>query len=235
MPRLARLASLWVALGSACANMSTFQTGRTLGRDEVRYGVGSEISFIDEFEVITGTDEDETSEVETAFPIPAVQGWARYGIAENIDAGLKLFTVGLAAEMKAQFLGDRESPFAAATGLVFSYYGMDVPREEEDSTGPVTLGGYVGLLDVTAALYLSYSLSDDWLTIYGSPKYISRTVVLGAEVAGAAEDAALGLDLWGAALGLTFGRALAFYVEAGLYRPIGFDGLMANVGVGVEF
>src|SRR5688572_23279699 len=105
---------LGIFLVAGCANMSAFQTGRTQGKGELRYGVGAEINFVDEFEVITGSDEDETSEIDTAFPIPGVVGWARYGVADNLDFGLRLHTVGLGGEMKAQFAGEVGSPFAAA-------------------------------------------------------------------------------------------------------------------------
>jgi hypothetical protein len=227
------LSVLPLLLLGACANMSTFQTGRTLGEGELRYGAGIEASFVEEFEVLSGADADPMSELDTGFPIPAVMGWVRYGVAENIDMGLRLFTLGIAGEMKAQFMGDRETPFAASAGLTLSYFGLDVPPEEEASTGDVTFGGTLGLLDVAASLHLSYALPDDWLTLYGAPRYISRTVLLGGEVE-EGPDRALGLDLWGAAFGLSFGRSIAVFVEAGLYAPIGFDGLMADLAVGVE-
>ena len=226
-------ASLVTLLLASCANVSSFQTGRTLGKGELAYGLGAEIGIVEEFEAVTGADEDSARELDTGVPIPALAAWVRYGLADNIDAGLRLFTVGLAGELKAQFAGDAVSPFSAAAGLSVSYFGFDVPDEEEDSQPPITFGSQLAILDVTSALYLSYSLPDGWLTMYAAPKYISRSIVLGAEIEGT-EDRALGLDLVGTGLGLNFGEDLSVYVEAGLFAPIGFDGLVLSLGVGVE-
>lgn len=231
----AAIITVLLLAATGCGSVSTFQTGRTAGKGNLRTGLGTSILFIDNFSVLTGVDEQEETEVASGVPVPSLEVWARYGLARNVDVGLRLYTLGISGEFKAQFAGSQTSPFAASLGAVVNYFGYSTPEEAEQEEDEVTFGGRIGILDVITVLYLSYSVHDEWFNFYLAPKYISRSVILGASINGKGAEGAIGLDLVGSSLGIAVGRDFSFYLEGGLFTPIGFRGVMSNFGIGFDF
>lgn len=234
-PATAAIITIVLLAAGGCGSVSTFQTGRTAGKGNLRTGLGTSILFIDRFSVLTGVDEEEETEVASGLPVPSLEVWARYGLTRNVDLGLRVYTLGISGEFKAQFAGSQTSPFAASLGAVVNYFGFSTPDDAQQEEDEITFGGRLGILDVITVLYLSYSVNDEWFNFYLAPKYISRSVILGASIDGKESQGAIGLDLVGSSLGIAIGRDFSFYLEGGLFTPIGFRGVMSNFGIGFDF
>ncbi|MFH0899629.1 MAG: hypothetical protein V2A73_03245 [Pseudomonadota bacterium] len=213
--------------------MSTFQTGRTAGKNALRLGAGINVGAATEASVLLPYD-DAGDDNKTIIPMPTLELWARYGLRDNLDLGLRLYSVGVSGEVKIQVAGDQKSPFAAAMGVTVNYFGYSRPEPEED-TEEVDWSGRVQLLDFTTSVYLSYTLLNGWFNFYLAPKYVSRNVTLGATVEDTGGQIGINNDLAGTGLGIAIGRDFSLYVEGGAYVPIGFDGTFYDVGIGFDF
>lgn len=97
-----------IMLLSSCFQISSLQTGRTLPKGDTNLGAAIDVVVVAD------------SEGGGVIPIPNLEIFARRGIAQNFDAGLKLSTAGsLSFNGKYQFYGDQTSKFASAVGAVF--------------------------------------------------------------------------------------------------------------------
>jgi hypothetical protein len=96
-----------------CAQLSSFQTGRTSGKGNGEAGIAASASGI--------TDAFDTDANATFF---VGEAYGRYGVSENFDIGLKLST-GLTGvfDFKYQIVGDRISPFAMSIGPGVGFQG----------------------------------------------------------------------------------------------------------------
>jgi hypothetical protein len=133
-----------------CAQLSSFQTGRTLGQGNGEAGAALSASGIsDAFDV----DANATFFVAEAF--------GRYGISENFDIGLKLST-GLTGvvDFKYQFIGDKTAPFAMSVGPGFGFQGAIAETS---------------LIQLHLPLHMSYHPNEK-SAVYASPRYISQIV-----------------------------------------------------------
>lgn len=135
---------------SSCAQLSSFQTGRTSGKGNGEAGMAMSASGITQ---AFDTDGSATFVILEAF--------GRYGLAENFDIGLKIST-GLTGviDFKYQIAGDKTSPFAMSVGPGIGFQGA--------------IAG-TSLLQLHLPLHMSYHPSER-LAIYASPRYISQVI-----------------------------------------------------------
>lgn len=98
-----------LAILTSCGQLSSFQTGKTLGKGETTLGAS-----------VLGygvTDPDANGGDIGAGVFPYAEFYGNYGVGEAVDLGLKVSTGGnLQLSGKYQFVGDAESAFAAAIG-----------------------------------------------------------------------------------------------------------------------
>lgn len=236
-PRFTRILLFFTCfVTGACLNISSFQTGRTVGKNQLRLGGGVSTAVIRDFSVLTTVLEEEQAEDLSFIPLPSAEISARYGLTDQIDIGVRIYTVGVGADLKTQFIGDQNSPLAVSLSASANYFGISIPEGEQGAEGDdVSFDAGVGLLDMATALHASYSPGRGFFTFYASPKFVSRTLTLGFEVANKKASAGLGLDLVGSNFGVALGRNFTVYLEAGAYTPIGFQGLVSEFGLGFDF
>lgn len=138
---------------TSCAQLSSFQTGRTSGKGNGEAGTALSASGI-----------TQAFDAEASATFFIVEAFGRYGIAENFDIGLKLST-GLTGviDFKYQIAGDKTSPFAMSVGPGIGFQG--------DIAG-------TSLLQLHLPLHMSYHPSER-MAIYASPRYISQVITGG--------------------------------------------------------
>lgn len=141
-----------VALFSNCAQLSSFTTAKSVGKNNAEIGFAASGAGFTDF--INNVD-DETA------VLPVFEFWGRYGVGEKMDLGLKLST-GLSGvfDAKYQFLGDRQSTFAMALGGGLGFQGG-------------TLDAF--LLQGHVPLYISVHPTEKF-AIYTNPRFISQFI-----------------------------------------------------------
>lgn len=135
---------------SNCAQLSSFQTGRTLGQGNGEMGLALSASGITEAFDLDGSA--------TFF---VAEAFGRYGVSDNFDIGLKLST-GLTGvvDFKYQFVGDKTTPFAMSVGPGFGFQGAIAETS---------------LIQLHLPLHMSYHPNEK-SAVYASPRYISQIV-----------------------------------------------------------
>lgn len=139
-----------ITLISSCAQLSSFQTGRTSGKGNGEAGISISASgILDAFD----TDTRATFFIGEAY--------GRYGVGENFDIGLKLST-GLTGvfDFKYQIVGDKISPFAMSIGPGIGFQGA--------------IAG-TSLVQLHLPIHMSYH-PNTRSAIYASPRYISQII-----------------------------------------------------------
>ncbi|MCB0667122.1 MAG: hypothetical protein KDC80_14935 [Saprospiraceae bacterium] len=133
-----------------CAQLSSFQTGRTSGKGNGEAGLAISASGI--------TDAFETDTRATFF---VGEAYGRYGVGENFDIGLKLST-GLTGvfDFKYQFIGDKISPFAMSIGPGIGFQGAIAET---------------ALVQLHLPVHMSYHPNEK-LAVYASPRYIAQVI-----------------------------------------------------------
>lgn len=192
-----------LTLLTSCASISGFQTGRTVGAES------GEIMFS-----INGTN------VNNDFSIfaPNIEIGSRYGISEKVDFGIRANTnLNIFADVKYQFLGDQESPFAMSAGFGLGMFGF------------VSTSG--GLFNFQIPLYASYHPQDN-LDLYISPRYIGQWGTTFGESSGL-------INYFGANAGFLTGRKTKFGIDVAYYglsnSDTGFDDTLFQIGFGMKF
>jgi len=184
----------------SCVSTSSFQTARVTETGEYGYGAGITLPRYTFEEEITDTIFGSNSQSVNGF---AGEIYARYGVMENLDVGLKVAVIGSSGiDAKYQFLGDSESMLAGSVGLGLSY--LSINGGGNDATSYRTF-------DLTVPLYFSIHPTD-WFSFYLSPRYLYRAssnnasfyggiggVRVGKRTAGFIEYALMAnnSDLWG--------------------------------------
>ena len=145
---LAALAGL-----TSCAQLSSFQTAKTVGKNNAEIGfAASGAGFTELID-----DADGTTPV-----LPVIELWGRYGVGERVDVGMKVST-GLSGvfDGKFQIVGDRYSKFALALGGGLGFQGGTLDNL---------------LLQAHIPLHMSVHPSEKF-AIYLTPRYISQFVI----------------------------------------------------------
>ena len=127
MKNLQLLAVLFaVTLFASCATMTGFEEGKTLGEDNMEFGVSANVTSAPD---ILGDDAD----VDEFIAFPNIELGVKYGITEEFDLGIRVNSnLNLGAFMKYQIIGDKNSAFAVSPGLEFATfaaltYAVQVP------------------------------------------------------------------------------------------------------------
>ena len=192
MKRILLMGVLAVAV-SGCISYSTFQTPRVLERGEVVIGAGA-----------TGLPGDDPA------VLPEVYG--RFGIAERVDAGVKMTGVPpwawLMGDVKYQVV---DGPFAVAADMGVSYAGTGVTIDDDSSD--------IGFL----GLYPAIMAGTDRL--YGGAKLIYIA-------AGDGDTEWLSGNLYGLFAGTSFGERWRFLPEVHVYFG---DETAVLGGLGVQY
>jgi len=141
---------------SSCSQLGSLQTARTLPPDDIEFG-GALYGY--------GFSDQEFVGGELGSYIgPHFEILGRYGIADNIDAGIKLSSsLNLLIDGKFQFLGGQTESFAMAIGPGFEYQ-FPVGEQQEETVFRVHL-----------PLYMSYHFNDD-NALYLTPRYTLQYV-----------------------------------------------------------
>lgn len=141
-----------VIIFSNCAQLSSFTTAKSVGKNNAEIGFAASGAGFTDF--INNVD-DETA------VLPVFEFWGRYGVGEKMDLGLKLST-GLSGvfDLKYQFLGDRQSMFAMALGGGLGFQGGTLDA--------LLLQGHI-------PLFISVHPTDKF-AIYTNPRFISQFI-----------------------------------------------------------
>lgn len=180
---------------NSCAQLSSFQTGRTSGKGNGEGGIAVSASGIsDAFD----TDSRAVFFVGEAF--------ARYGVGENFDIGLKLST-GLTGvfDFKYQIVGDKISPFAMSLGPGIGFSGAIAETS---------------LVQLHLPVHMSYH-PNKRSAIYASPRFISQIVT--------GEGSA---NYLGSSIGFETGENVRFVLEGSYFRILNGEEV-AGLGVGL--
>lgn len=140
---------------SSCSQLGSLQTARTLEPEDIEFG-GAIYGY--------GVADSSPSGGDLGPGIfPYGEVYARYGLADNLDAGLKLSSSGsVLLDGKFQFLGGQTDPFAMAIGAGFEY---QIPFPEQEAT----------VYRIHLPLYLSYHFNED-NAIYATPRFTIQNV-----------------------------------------------------------
>ncbi len=148
-------AVLVIILLTDCAQLSSFQTAKVVGKDNGEIGfAGGGTGFAGLIEEGDGT---------TTTPVlPILELWGRYGVSDKVDIGLKLST-GLSGviDAKYQFVGDQHSEFAMAIGGGLGFQGGTLES---------------ALLQAHLPLHTSWHPSDRF-ALFLTPRFISQFVI----------------------------------------------------------
>jgi hypothetical protein len=111
---------------SGCFSLTNFQTARTVGKNKTELG----LSINGMAGAAADADDDDLG------IIPSIELGGKFGITEIMDVGIRLSNFGtFIGEFKYQFYGDKESMYAAATGIsigsnlrfLFTGFSFDIP------------------------------------------------------------------------------------------------------------
>jgi hypothetical protein len=196
---------------SGCFSFTNFQTARTVGKDKTELGFSiNALGF---------------SEIDSSafIRIPTFEFGGKYGITENIDVGVRLSNFGtFLGDFKYQFYGDKESMFAAATGISLgaSMFGFSLRSTSES----------FGFYQFDIPLHLSVHPSEVF-AFYFTPRYI------GLSGYKAGSD---GIDqLMVFSPGIEFGKRLKVILNYNLLVPFDQvffgDGNISQFGIGFKF
>ena len=194
---------------SSCASMSMMQTARTTekGKLGTSYGGG-----VVQSELILGTSD--TLDLNAPF----AEVGARYGITDNLDAGLKLTLIGTGvADVKYQFIGDSESVFAGSVGLGVGYLSIESGSSKSS------------IYDLMVPAYFSVHPTD-WLGIYAGPRYVFRINSYNTD-----QESDTGTSHWyGGTAGIRLGGRVAFLGEFSYFGTSNQDTPLTQITGGLS-
>ena len=173
---------------NSCVQLSTFQTAKTVekGSGEILVAIGG------------GGVSESFSDESIGFGTFEVAG--RLGVGEKVDIGLKIsHFISYLADVKFQFVGDKDSKFAMATGPGVGIYAFG-------------LGTTIGQL--TVPLHMSVHPSER-LGIYLTPRYSGQF---------AFGDESGSLNYLGGSVGFETGRKIKFGTDISYLRLLNEDG-----------
>jgi len=140
---------------SACVQINSLQTAKTLPKGETTIGLfpsGYAVSHIDNFDAF----------LDIYAIMPSLQFFARRGITNKFDVGLKASTfANIAIDGKYQLLGNANSKFAMAVGIGFEYQ--------------FTFDNFF-VCRQTASTYFSFHPKND-MAFYASSKFTHHSVI----------------------------------------------------------
>ncbi len=207
------------AFMSGCVSMSSLQTARVTEPGE--FGVGLSAGYVNT-EIDLGEDAEP---IKLSTPYFELAG--RFGITERLDLGARLGLIGTAGlDLKYQFLGDNQSPFASSAGFGVSYVSVS----SSSSSGDTSTESNSNLVDLTFPVTFSYHPTD-FLGLYVAPKFVMR--INNYTVDGESDSQS---SSWlGATTGIRMGRKNALFVEYSYFGSSANDVPFGQFMVGVGF
>jgi hypothetical protein len=192
--------------GPGCANFASFQEPDTVAKGQLRSGVGVTLTRYD-------------LDAENSVTIPALNGWGRYGIMDNLEVHtLVWLPLGATIGAKYQLLGNRETAgLSVAVGLDLGYLTITSGEEPNEISSTY--------LDTYVPVYVGYRVSPAF-SVYAVPKYLLR-VVSGNEADTTASHN------FGGALGIALGRSRTLHLEGVMLYGDGSS--LFTTGIGVAF
>lgn len=140
-------------LQTSCINMSSMQTGKTVGQDNTHIGVGG--GYIDHTLDLEDVDLDDPS-----FSVPYLEASATHGLTDQLDIGASFTLIGtIDLNAKYQFLGGPNNDFAGSIGV---------------GAGGLPFGDFT-MYDFTIPAYFSHHPSER-IAIYATPRFILRGI-----------------------------------------------------------
>jgi hypothetical protein len=201
---LVAIACLLSLTGPGCANFASFQEPDTVAKGQFRSGVGLTFTRYD-----FGDD---------TINIPALNGWGRYGIMDNLELHtLVWLPLGATVGAKYQLLGNRDTAgLSLSLGLDLGYLTITTGEGDNETSSTV--------MDTYVPVYVGYRVGPS-LSVYAVPKYLLRVVSDEVETAIAHNV--------GAAAGIALGASSTLYLEGVVLY--GSDGALFTTGIGVAF
>lgn len=182
--------ALVVFLFSNCASLTSFESGRTSGKNGGIFTASLNASKTPDFffENIDSTNIP-------SFFFPNLEGSLKYGVLEKLDIGIKANTnLNLMIDAKYQIIGDQSSPAAVSLGLGVGSFGFPSP-----------------LWNVQIPVYFSLHPTEK-MAIYATPRYTYQFLVGDL-------DSKIGhLGYTGGNVGILIGKDVRFGLDAGLYN-----------------
>ncbi len=127
---------LFSSLMGGCFSSMSWQTADTVPKGGVEFGAGWSVSRADQIEY-TDNDGNTTKVSDTlhgTLPNPFPDLFMRFGLAENLDVGFRLFFLGVQGDIKIRLVNSDIFSLAIAPGLsysrpfiVFGEYALDLP------------------------------------------------------------------------------------------------------------
>ena len=136
---------------SSCGSLTGFQDAKTLGKKQkaevYSFSALKQPIFGDNILDIFGSDLGSIND------LPTLEYFYRYGLSKKVDINFRCNSnMGVSGGCKIQFIGDKNSKFAMASGLELSSFFL-----------------FSNLFQISFPLYFSYQF-DGGATIYCSPK-----------------------------------------------------------------
>jgi hypothetical protein len=140
--------ALTLLLLPSCLSMTSFQSGKSLGKKRVAMQMGASFNNV----------YDDAYSMKDYDNIPGMQFGIRAGVSERFDLGMRLDGLSLISiNSKVQLLGNQESIFAASVGFDA---GMDL--------GMMLIA--IGHTMISVPLYLSVHPSEKF-AVYATPRF----------------------------------------------------------------
>ena len=203
-----------LALTSACVNMSTLQTAKSLdpGKQRILVGGGYYASPSVDADASEATGED------ISLALPYMEVGYRRGIVQNLELGAKVTipgTVGLDAKYQLVSRGK----FAAAAGLGGAYLSIESGAEDDPMKAKTKL------VDIIVPFYVSYDVAKP-LAVYMAPKYVARFASSTDEMGTVSGTS----HLAGATLGTRLGSRAGLFLETSYLKDLtsDFDSFQVN-------
>lgn len=199
-----------LSLSTGCATFASFQSADTVGKGQLKYGVGATYTSY-------GTTLNGKA---TTVGIPAGDIWGRYGVTDKLEVhALVWIPMGATAGVKYQLLGsrDRAGP-SLSLGLDLGYLQIS------STSGSTTTSS--NIFDTYVPVYLGYRLNPGF-AFYLTPKYLLR---LGFSNAGTGVDNEVG-----GTVGVALGKNTTFLVEGTVVDDLTTGLPSFTGGLGVAF
>lgn len=177
-----------------CFTFTTLSTGRTLGKGQMEIMPSLSSYYVE------GT---------TTTPLVPQLSYT-YGVGKKWDIGMSASLAIVGVHTKYQFIGDQQTPFCAALGVQYNYFGV-WSGSSSDNSNALRLS----LTNLNIPLYTSWHPSEKFALML-TPKLI----YLGGRGASSSDSAKEGVWLMGVTPGVEFGGRLKFVAETNLIAPI---------------
>ena len=194
------LTSLCLLL-QGCISISRYQTAETIPQGKSQYFIA--MGNFSGNDMSTSIKSLQASELKKSQSL--VECGMRYGLSKSIDLGVQFTLLGtVGTDLKYAFKKAKKLSLATGAGVAYTWSTADGNIYSTDQEADIFY------YDVTIPLYASYRLLDRF-AVYGSPKYIFRTIK------GDVMDV---IHLVGISLGAQIGKDQGAYLDYTIYQDL---------------